>query len=163
MTTTDLEPFTWNGNYKDYSQVERFYPRYCEVRTELDSAGEYPYDACFKGRIPGIEGEREDTAIYLLQGLHRMRGFETKVSELLQHGYEEISALEKTTRFADVVLCPRGNHDGPWAEFPGARVIPETNERQREYTGALRTVMPKGARTRGTFINGRRVLVKRAA
>ena len=60
--------WTFSKDYKDLEQVGEFYPAYLAVYESLRAAGEYPYNDSFKGRIPGIEGPQEDTAIYLLQG-----------------------------------------------------------------------------------------------
>ena len=68
----------FNGNYYDRVQVEEFYPAYLAVYEELKAAGKYPYNDLFNGRIPGIEGPDEDTAIYMLQGIRLVREREAR-------------------------------------------------------------------------------------
>ena len=76
MTT----PFTFDKNYDNNEQVRPFYAAYSTVRAELEAAGQYPYNDSFKGRIPGIEGPSEDTAIYLLQTMHDLDDMREKVA-----------------------------------------------------------------------------------
>lgn len=167
MTTT---LFRFNGDYSDLEQVAEYLPEFEAVLAELEAAGEYRYNDSFKGRIAGIAntekrgpnvGTHEDTAIYLLQGLERKRREDERVEALLADGYEFIEALDETTRFANVVLVPTGRMNGSWAEYAGARVVPTTHDAQVKATGALWAVLPKGKRTNGHYINGRKVLVKR--
>lgn len=58
--------WTWDNDYRNLKQVEEFYPAYLAIYEPLRAAGQTAYNDLFKGRIPGIEGPREDTAIYLL-------------------------------------------------------------------------------------------------
>lgn len=153
--TTAVEPFTWNGDYSDFAQVERFLPAFLEVLDELEGAGQYRYNDSFKGRIPGIEGEREDTAIYMLQGLQRQRAQDFKIADLIAQGYEHIDTLETVERFAHIVLYPVRRMGGEWQEFREARLTPRD--------GKPYGVLLKGNRTRGALVSDRRALAIRKA
>jgi hypothetical protein len=86
--------WTWNNNYKDLAQVEPFYPAYLTVCNEIDAAGGYPFNDSFKGRIPGIEGPGEDTAIYMLQTLRSVRDMETKIAARRAEGWRDFDPAE---------------------------------------------------------------------
>jgi hypothetical protein len=97
--------WAWNNDYKDLGQVEPFYPAYLTVYEQLRAAGGYPFNADFKGRIPGIEGPREDTAIYLLQKLRSIRDMEAKVTGHRAAGWRDVDLAELDggpVRFAGV-------------------------------------------------------------
>jgi hypothetical protein len=146
--------FVFNRNYKDLEQVEEFLPAFEARLRELEAAGQYRHNDAFKGHIPGIEGPCEDTAIYLLQGLERERRTEEKIERLLSEGYEWLDEIAETTKFRQVALVQDHRvHKGGWAHSEGARVMPNG--------GKPYVVIPKGKRTHGTLINGRRVLVLR--
>lgn len=160
--------FTFNGDYNDFAQVAEYIGDFARVRAEIIEAGQYPYNASFEGRIPGefnrttrknVEGDHETAAIYMLQCLYRAWEIEARVLDLLAKGYRHITYLDEIKRFQHVVLYPTDRHQGEWAEYEGARLLPETNERQTEVTGRIRGVLPKGKRTRGYLVNGRNVLV----
>lgn len=153
--------FQFNGDYNDLEQVAEFLPEFEAVLAEIEARGEYRYNDSFKGRIPGIAntekrgpsvGTHEEAAIYLLQGLEHERRQDEKVARLIEDGYEWLTALDDETRFACVILVPTHRMGGAWEEIPSGRVVP------RE--GKPDGVLPKGARTRGTLIMGRKVLVK---
>jgi hypothetical protein len=80
-------PWVWNNDYDDLEQVAEFLPAFLTVLADIESAGQYRYNDSFKGRIPGIAGDHEDTGIYLLQGLERKRAQQSKVDDLLAQGY----------------------------------------------------------------------------
>lgn len=141
----------FNRQYGDLSQVEQFLPAFLVVLAEIEAAGQYRYNDSFKGRIPGIEGAGEDTAIYLLQGLEAQRRQDDRVAALLDDGYEHLSRLEETRKYAHVVLYPTTRMGGAWAEYRDARLVANGS---RPYA-----VLPKGKRTNGHLVAGRAVLV----
>ena len=156
LTEEELNPngeWRFNKNYKDLAQVEAFLPDFMKRLEELTAAGKYRYNDAFKGHIPGIAGEHEDTGIYLLQGLERRKAQEVKIANLLENGYRHLTRLKKVTKFSHVVLFPRGQMNGEWREFTDSRVVPYEN-------GELSAILEKGKRTNGMHINGRGVLVK---
>ena len=61
--------FKFNKNYEDLEQVKEFYQDFKKKYDRIKEQGEYPYNSKFEGKIKGIEGEDEKTAIYLLQKL----------------------------------------------------------------------------------------------
>lgn len=146
-----MPAWTFNGKYEDYSQVAAYLPRFREVLAELTARGEYRYNSSFKGRIAGIEGPGEDTAIYMLQGLEHKEAQDAKVETLLAADHAWLDSAEGTTKFKHVVLVPMSRMGGAWAEFRDARVIARNGEPH--------AVLPKGKRTHGHLILGRRVLV----
>lgn len=152
--------FTFDRDYKNQEQVAEFLPAFLVVYDEIVASGHYTYNDSFKGRIPGIEGPCEDTAIYLLQCLKRSREQAEKIAALLAQGYEHVERLETTTRYRHVIFySPPGELRGEWQEWRDARLIPEGWETQKEVTGPVQAVLPKGKRTHGVFCNGRSVLV----
>jgi len=142
----------FNRQYGDLAQVEQFLPAFLVVLAEIETAGQYRYNASFKGRIPGIEGACEDTAIYLLQGLEAQRRQDERVAQLVAAGYEHLTQLSETRKYSHVVLYPRSRMGGAWAEYRDARLV--TNG-SRPYA-----VLPKGRRTNGHLVSGRAVLVR---
>ena len=95
----------WNNDYGDLDQVTEFYPDYLAVYADLALAGKYPYNDSFKGRIPGIEGPREDTAIYLLQMLRSLCNTEITLARHREAGWRDLDPAELDrgpARFAGV-------------------------------------------------------------
>lgn len=86
MTLTTITPFTWDKSYDNNEQVRPYYAAYLARRAELEAAGRYPYNDDFKGHIPGIEGDREDTAIYMLQTMHSLDEMRAQVSAFRDAG-----------------------------------------------------------------------------
>jgi hypothetical protein len=157
-----MTAFTFNGDYRDYAQVAQYIGDFARARDEILAAGEYPYDASFRGRIPGdfnreqrerVEGDHETAAIYMLQGLYRAWEQEAQTLTLLAQGYEWLDELDATERFRHVVLCPTDRMGGEWREYRDARVTAEG--------GRPCGILPKGKRTHGFLVSGRRVLVAR--
>ena len=145
---------TWdfNRDYDDLGQVAEFYPAYLAVCEELTAAGEYPYNDSFKGRVPGIEGPREDTAIYLLQKTRHQREHDAKVAGYRADGWRDFDPAEigaGPVRFAGVVEHGFENGTGVRA-WDGARVT--------RYHSSL-AVLPARCRTRGHVVYGQ-LLVK---
>lgn len=152
--------WTFNRNYDDKEQVAEFLPRFLEVKAEILDAGAYPYNDSFKGRIPGIEGPNEDSAIYLLQGAAHLQDLERKIDAYLADGFEKIDSLAATTKFKCVVHYGFYMGGTGWTEYKDARLIPQDRPKQAAVTGNIRAVLPKGRRTHGHLIHGK-VLVKR--
>lgn len=63
--------FVFDGDYGNREQVRPYIDSYKTVRAALDAAHQYPYNDLFKGRIAGIQGGSEDTAIYMLQTMYQ--------------------------------------------------------------------------------------------
>lgn len=74
-------PFVFNNNLRDVEQVRPYFDAYMAVFEELDAEGKFPYNDEFKGRIPGLEGEHEDTGIYLLQTMRHHADLNDQVEE----------------------------------------------------------------------------------
>jgi hypothetical protein len=141
--------FRFDRNYDNKDQVAEFLPEFLAVHAEITDAGEYPYNDSFKGRIPGIEGPDEDTAIYLLQTLKSLRELDALVAERLAEGYEHITALDGITKFRVVVHYGFYMGGTGWQQWPDARLVPP---------GAARyprswSVLPKGRRTNGVLLS----------
>ena len=153
--------FTWNRNYEDLEQVAEWLPAFTVIRDKITGAGGYPYNDDFKGKIPGIIGDREDTAIYLLQGLYRQREMQARIDGWLADGYRKIDSVPAVRKFAHVILY-RADRSGEYSEYQDARLVPETKPRQAEVTGKISALLPKGKRTNGVLvgINSYAVLVK---
>jgi hypothetical protein len=158
------DSFTWNKDYKDLEQVAAWLPAFSAIRDEITSGGGYPYNDDFVGKIPGIAGPDEGRAIYLLQGLYRLRETQARVAAWLAEGFRPIDSVTGVTKFARVILysIERG---GDWHEYPDARLVPEARALQAEVTGRISALLPKGKRTQGIYVglNGYSVLVKDGA
>ena len=146
---------TWefNRDYRDLGQVAGFWPAYLTVYEELHAAGRYPYNDSFKGRIPGIEGPAEDTAIYLLQHTRHLAELDAKVSEYRAGGWRDVEAGEidaAPVRYAGVAEYAHCVGGTGWNEWGSARVV-----RAR---GSV-VVLPGRSRTNGHLASGR-LLVK---
>lgn len=144
--------FVFNKDYRDYAQVEEFLPAFMSRLAELESAGQYRYNDSFKGHIPGIEGPSEDSAIYMLQGLERWNTERARVAALLASGYSELTELDTMTRYSHIVLVRVRDMGEPWADYHDARLVPKD--------GQPYAILPKGKRTNGYSVSGRRVLVR---
>lgn len=154
-------PF-WNNDYKDLEQVAEWLPGFTAIRDEITGNGGYPYNDDFKGKIPGILGEREDTAIYLLQKLYRQRKMDARLAAWLANGWQPVGTLPAVTKFARVILYQPADGRDKWHEYEDARLVPETNPRQVEVTGRISALLPKGKRTHGVSVGpaGYAVLVQ---
>lgn len=155
--------WTFNRNYHDLEQVAEWYPEYTAARAEVIERAGYPYNDEFRGMIPGIAGECEDTGIYLLQELHRRRKMDARVAAALGDGFRHLDTLTAVTKYAHVILYkPDGSG---WHAYQDARLVPETKPRQAEVTGQIHALIPKGKRTRGVYVGGSgyAVLVKETA
>lgn len=109
----------------------------------------------------GVEGDHETAAIYMLQGLFRAWEREAEALDLLTKGYEDIDALEAVERFSHVVLHPARRMGGERAEYHDARLVPERVTRDGNVIAVPYGVLPKGKRTHGHLVSGRRVLALR--
>lgn len=143
--------FTWNNDYKDLEQVAEWLPEFSAIRDEITSAGGYPYNSDFAGKIPGIIGDREETAIYLLQNLWRQREMDERIAVWRSDGFEPVTSLAATEKFSRVILY-RADRSGEWHEYRDARLVPETRGTQAEVTGWISALLPKGKRTSGVFV-----------
>jgi hypothetical protein len=154
--------WTWNKDYKDLGQVAEFYPAYLVVYEELRAAGQYPFNASFKGRIPGIEGDREDTAIYLLQNLRRLHEVEAMLTEHRAAGWRDVRPAEldgSPVRYAGVIEyaiydsgahCAGSTAGGTgWREWQNARLT-------RYHSSVM--VLPARKRTNGHLVAGRLIV-----
>lgn len=143
--------FDWNNDYKDLEQVAEWLPEFTALRAAITDAGGYPYNDSFKGKIAGIAGEREDTAIYLLQGLFRQREMAARIAGWLADGYRAVDSLPAVAKFPHVILY-KADRSGEWHEYEDARLVPESNPDQAAVTGGISSLIPKGRRTRGVFV-----------
>lgn len=148
-----MATFRFNRDYDNLEQVAQYLPRFLEVLAEIEAAGRYRYNDLFKGRIPGIEGPDEDTAIYLLQGLERKRRQDARVAALLADGYDFVEQPADRQRFSAVALVPVRRMGGEFKEYADVRVTLDAY-------GRPWGLLPKGARTRGVQIGDRRILAK---
>ncbi len=124
MNTTEIAaPWTFNGDYRDLAQVIPFIEDYWAIFEQLKAEGKYIYNRSFVGRIPGLENARprEESPIYLLQGLRRLVEGHKQLARVLGAGYRRLTELPERKRFASVVVF-----DQFYAtqQYEDARVIP---------------------------------------
>jgi hypothetical protein len=164
MTIATAAPlFIFNKNYDDYEQVAEWIGDFARIRQEIVDAGRYPHNASFRGRIPGsfsrevrpgVEGDHEDAAIYLLQGLYREREREARRLDFIAEGAVEIETVNGRERFKRVLIYPVRRMGGEQVEYENVRLVNVEGNRPGG-------VLLKGARTRAIPIYDRRVLALR--
>jgi hypothetical protein len=141
---SQLGVWVFNGDYRDLAQIIPFIEPYWTIYEQLKAAGQYPYNASFEGRIPGLEDAlpREETPIYLLQELRRIVEGHERLAQVLADGYRRLIELATRELFSSVIVfdCFYTHQ-----RFENARVIPDEQHRPS-------CVLPKGKR-----IFGRRI------
>ncbi len=141
---SQLGVWVFNGDYHDLAQIIPFIEPYWTIYEQIKAAGKYPYNADFEGRILGLEDAlpREETPIFLLQGLRRLVEGHELLAQVLADGYRRLTELATRERFSSVAVF-----DGFSAvqRFEDARVIPDEQHRPSG-------ILPKGKRTHGRRI-----------
>lgn len=146
-------PWIFNKDYNDLGQVQDFYAGYLAARLQLTSAGQYPYNDSFRGRIPGIVGPDEDTAIYLLQTLRKVREMERQVTARREAGWRDFTPAELDSgpvRYAGIA---------EYGWYMGGDGFREWGNARLARYGRSVMVLPGRRRTNGHLISGR-LLVK---
>jgi hypothetical protein len=163
MPSIETTLFTFNGDYRDLAQVIPFVDAFWTLYDELRAAGQYPYNACFTGRIPGLEHldrpDGENTGVYLLQKLRDLVEGCERVGELEKAGYQRIRSLPPVRRgsvtdcrvpFEDIAVVDRFYRI---SHYPKGRVLVGQGGTffagKSVQRGELLGVLAKGARTRG--------------
>jgi hypothetical protein len=162
-TETRIEPWTFNGDYRDLAQIIPYIDDYWHICAELSAAGKYPYHAEFYGRIPGLGGARAlaksgpdtgkvvespETPIYLLAQLrHLVEGHE-RLAETLEAGYRRFMPWADDPRdivkFASIAVFDLHYHRHVYTD---ARLVLNAD-------GSLQGILPKGKRTHGRSLTG---------
>jgi hypothetical protein len=139
--------FVFNGDYHDLGQIIPFIDGYWTVYEELKAAGKYPYNDSFTGRIPGLAGAlpKEETPIYLLQGLRSLVEGHDLLATVLEEGYVRLTELAKQERFASVVVFDQFYRP---QRYEQARVSPDPRHKPCH-------LLPKGRRTHGRRLGER--------
>jgi len=83
--------FKFNKNYKDLEQVTAFFEEFKKEYDRIKEQGERPYNASFRGKIKGLEGESENTGIFLLQELMERKKEEEHRKKMIKEGYIELT------------------------------------------------------------------------
>lgn len=131
--------FKFNKNYEDLSQVQSFYSEFRDIKESLDS---FAYNSCFKGKIKGIRGEDEDTAIYLLQQLDTELELTSKLNKFKADGYRVIKPeAGGFKKFNSVVRLGNDRSRADHNEYPEARVFFADDK--------FMYIVPKRNRTKG--------------
>ena len=116
--------FKFNKNYKDLEQVKEFFEDFKKEYNKIKEQKEYPYNSKFEGKIKGIEGDDEGTAIYLLQALKRKEEKEEYEKKMIESGYikltEEVvkQAIENKNK---IELIAKTTND--WLTFKVDKVL----------------------------------------
>ncbi len=77
--------FLFNNKYSDLEQVRPYYQDFLEVFNKIEGTR---YNSLFEGKIKGIEGKDEKTAIYLLQQLNTELNKEKIIKKAIEDGYK---------------------------------------------------------------------------
>jgi hypothetical protein len=148
MTTATT--FTFDKDYDNTEQVREYLADFLAVYPEVKGDFAVAYNDRFRGRIGGIAGPDEDTAIYLLQKLKSLDELDVRVAEFLAEGGEEITDLDRVRRGTVVHFGFYVGGTG-WQQWDSARLVPRD--------GKPYAVLPKGKRTHGYYLT-HRVLFK---
>lgn len=146
--------FVWDRDYDNHAQVEPFYDAYLTVRDEVITPSGIAYNDSFVGRIPGIAGPDEGTAIYLLQRLHSLKALDVQIATFIADGGEPLdmsTISKKPTKFSTVVHYAFYMGGTGWTEWADARLV---------LNHKTLIVLPKGRRTNGFMLHGK-VLVRK--
>ena len=92
----DPAPFVWDNNYRNDEQVRPYMDDFLRVYAELDRGRGFVYNDDFRGRIPALAGEHEDTGIYMLQNLKRLDELEVTKAEFLASGGRKVEVSDLT-------------------------------------------------------------------
>lgn len=141
--------FTFDKNYKNHEQVREYMPAFLAAFAELDPTMRFAYNDQFRGRVAGIEGPCEDTAIYLLQTLKHLDELNAKVAEYLANGWVEVEATEAPVKYKSIVHYGFYMGGTGWQEWHDARL-----RLSRGHYGSA-VVLPKGKRTHGQLLSGK--------
>lgn len=162
-TTTTTLADVWT-DWPECAAMDPWYEEYLVRRQALVDAGQYPYNDDFLGHFttpitghwPGRPNRKleESTVIYFCQVRFRMEEIRDKVEAKLAEGYVPIDHLPRTEKFRGIFLFPVNNHNGECLHCEDARMVIEID-------GRLKAVLPKGKRTHGHLVMGRKVLVLR--
>lgn len=151
--------FKFDKNYNNLNQVRPFYEEFKKIKEKLQKSGNhmYKYNSTYKGRIKGIAGEDEMTAIYLLQHLQTAENREYTIKHLIESGFKEITLKNKaeTVKYKEVIQVGTSYSDDDVKKFEGARVHFSDTGR-----GLKIWILPKGARVKGYPIHDERIFVK---
>lgn len=130
--------YQFDGNYDNLEQVKPFYSEFKKVKDSIDGRA---YNSLFKGKIAGIAGDSEDTAIYLLQQLDHENERQAKIDELLSSGYKQVTPeYGGSIKYESVVKVGNDNSKAGVNEYPKARIV---------FAEKRMFIVPKGHRTRG--------------
>lgn len=140
--------FVFDKDYDRIEQVAPFYPEYEVIFNELAAAGKYPYNSSFEGKIPGIAGPDEETAIYLLQQMRHIADMNAKVAEFEAAGGRPLERLDEITRFTEVIWYGFYVGGAGFNKRQDVRLVPDLN-------GRPYMAIPKGKRTHGEHISGK--------
>lgn len=138
-----------------HETVEPFLAEFGKLREAMVEAGQYPYNDSFLGKIPGIAGEGEGTAIYRLQGLYEIREQERKIDALRADGFVQVNELPAKIRCKRIVVYRPGHFSGGTgliSEYQDARLVPKD--------GKPWMILPKGKSRNGFQASSGIVLVK---
>ena len=130
--------FIFNGDYKDLEQVQPFYDEFKKLK---DGTVGFAYNDMFMGKILGIVGKNENTAIYLLQQLDTEYKRRSEIEKLHNSGYRQV--VPKTggfERYENVVKIGNNYSSAGVNEYPKARIF---------FSDGRMYIVPKGNRSRG--------------
>lgn len=148
-----LGAFRFDRDYDNHEQVRSYFDDYMSVYRELESAGQYPYNDRFRGRIPGIEGPDEDSAIYMLQNLRSRDALKVQIDDLLEAGGREVSIDDVDKPIRGTVVQAGFYMGGTgYRSWESARLM-------RAGNGHQLAVLPKGKRTHGSILGEGRIFV----
>ena len=147
LGTAAVEPFVFDGDYRNNEQVRPFFAEYSAVRAELDAAGEYSHSYSFMGRIPSLaatDAKNEYTAIDLLQKMHGLDAVAVHNADFLAGGGVDARSIEQGKPVRGTVV----NYSlayGSWREYEDARLVRDGSDRL--------FLIPKGKRN-GILVHG---------
>lgn len=130
--------YKFDGNYENLDQVKEFYDEFKKIKDSIEGVA---YNSLFEGKIAGIAGDDEQTAIYLLQSLDTENRRQAKINELQNEGYKEVVPEDGgATKYESVVKVGNDTSRAGTNEYPRARIV---------FADKHMYIVPKGNRTRG--------------
>lgn len=77
--------FKFNKNYHDLEQVKPYFEEFKKLHDSIEGTA---YNSLFEGKIKGIAGDDEKTAIYLLQQLDTELNRQKIITGALKNGFD---------------------------------------------------------------------------
>ena len=142
--------YKFDDNYNNLEQVKPFYQEFKKLFDEIDGT---KYNSMFEGKIAGIAGEDEKTAIYLLQQLEQELSKQKIIEQALKDGYNYPKYEGKRTiKYAHILQIGTDYSKNDKKEFENANLLFTD-------TGKLEAILPARCSRKGYYIYPDRIIL----